>query len=76
MGARGEGKLPEGVDRLHGNKPSTVVSDELNRLLQCGEVVLPEIHVVDGGLDAIPGALDMLKNGTMKGKKLVVRVAE
>lgn len=58
------------------DESAVVYSDELNRLLNAGEVVLPEIHVIEGGLDAVPGALDMLKNGTMKGKKLVVRIAE
>jgi hypothetical protein len=33
MSARSEDKLPEGVDRLHGDKRSTVVSDELDKLL-------------------------------------------
>lgn len=42
MSTRNEGKLPEGVDRLHGDKRSTAVSDELNKLLTLLRDSLPQ----------------------------------
>jgi hypothetical protein len=42
MTARNEGKLPDGVDRIPGKQRSTVVSDELNRLLDLLRGALPE----------------------------------
>lgn len=47
---------------------------EMNRLLEAGQLRLPELEVLDGGLEAIPAALELLRKGDMGGRKLVVRI--
>ncbi|KAF2808487.1 GroES-like protein [Mytilinidion resinicola] len=56
------------------DRSNTFYAEELNRMLQSGELKLPEIHVMDGGLEVVVSGLDMLKKGDMGGKKMVVRM--
>lgn len=57
------------------NKESGVYADELNQLLACGKLRMPEVEIIDGGLKGIPEALARLKKGNMKGRKLVAAIA-
>jgi len=50
-------------------------AEDLNRLIAEGSVAIPEIEVLDGGLERIEEGLEMLKRGDMNGKKLVVKIA-
>jgi len=52
-----------------------VYAEELNRLMTSGLMVMPEIEVLNGGLDDIQEGLEMLKRGDMNGRKLVVRIS-
>ncbi|ETS79628.1 hypothetical protein PFICI_09481 [Pestalotiopsis fici W106-1] len=54
------------------NPASAVYSDQLTRLVEAGEIRLPEIEVLSGGLDVVEKGLDRLKRGDMAGKKLIV----
>jgi len=45
---------------------------ELNRLIEEGGLVLPEIEVLEGGLDVIVAGLERVKRGDMAVKKMVV----
>lgn len=56
------------------DKSNVRYTEELGKLLDGGRIILPEIHLIDGGLHSIQGGLDMLKKGNLKGKKLVVRM--
>jgi NADPH:quinone reductase-like Zn-dependent oxidoreductase len=56
------------------NEDSTVYAVELNRLVEEGAIRLPEIEVMDGGLDVVQDGLERLKRGDMAGKKMVVRM--
>jgi NADPH:quinone reductase-like Zn-dependent oxidoreductase len=47
---------------------------QLNRLLEMGTLRLPEMHVLEGGLNDVEQGLEMLKRGDMGGKKVVVRM--
>lgn len=51
-----------------------VYAEELNRLITLGALVMPEIEVLDGGLEAVEAGLEMLKSGDMNGRKLVVKI--
>lgn len=44
----------------------------LNELVEGGAIRLPEMHVLDGGLEKIVDGLERLKGGEMGGVKLVV----
>ncbi|KAJ5547973.1 Polyketide synthase enoylreductase [Penicillium frequentans] len=44
----------------------------LEDLLQSGTLALPEIVRADGGLEGINAALDVLRSGTVSGKRIVV----
>ncbi|KAJ5993996.1 Polyketide synthase enoylreductase [Penicillium sp. IBT 35674x] len=44
----------------------------LENLLQSGTLALPEIVRADGGLEGINAALDVLRSGTVSGKRIVV----
>ncbi|RDW74810.1 hypothetical protein BP6252_05952 [Coleophoma cylindrospora] len=44
----------------------------LNKLISAGRVVIPEIQVLDGGLEKIEEGLAMHKRGDLGGRKLVV----
>ncbi|KAJ5784869.1 Polyketide synthase enoylreductase [Penicillium pulvis] len=44
----------------------------LENLLQSGILALPEIVRADGGLEGINAALDVLRSGTVSGKRIVV----
>lgn len=46
---------------------------ELNRLVESGEVRLPDVVVLEGGLDAVVEGLERLKGGDMAGRKMVVQ---
>lgn len=46
----------------------------LERLLLSGKFLAPAIEVADGGLEGINKALDCLRHGTIKGKRIVVPV--
>lgn len=46
---------------------------ELNRLVGCGEVRMPDVVVLEGGLDAVVVGLERLKGGDMAGRKMVVQ---
>lgn len=52
-----------------GNK---VYADVMNGLISAGELVFPEIELIEGGLERIEEGLMKLKRGDMGGKKLVV----
>jgi NADPH:quinone reductase-like Zn-dependent oxidoreductase len=54
---------------------SRVYALELNRLVGEGMVKLPDIEVLEGGLEVIQDGLERLKAGDMAGKKMVVRMA-
>lgn len=56
------------------DKTNVVYTEELGKLLESGKVVLPQLHLIEGGLEVVQESLDMLKKGNMKGKKLVVRI--
>jgi NADPH:quinone reductase-like Zn-dependent oxidoreductase len=56
------------------DKTNMFYAEELNRMLQSGELKMPEIHVMDGGLEVVVSGLEMLKKGDMGGKKMVVRI--
>lgn len=54
------------------NPASSVYSHQLTRLVESGEIRLPEIEVLGGGLNVVEQGLERLKRGDMAGKKLVV----
>ncbi|KAI0121062.1 chaperonin 10-like protein [Xylariales sp. AK1849] len=56
------------------DKTNICYTEELGKLLESGQVILPELHLIEGGLDIVQEGLDLLKKGNMKGKKLVVRM--
>ncbi|KAI8964323.1 GroES-like protein [Daldinia sp. FL1419] len=56
------------------DKSNVRYTGELGKLLDRGQIILPELHLIDGGLHSIQGGLEMLKKGNLKGKKLVVRM--
>jgi NADPH:quinone reductase-like Zn-dependent oxidoreductase len=56
------------------DETSEVYSLALNKLLEEKKITLPEIVVMDGGLDVIQEGLDRVKRGDMAGKKVVVRM--
>ncbi|KAH8646781.1 chaperonin 10-like protein [Xylariales sp. PMI_506] len=56
------------------DKTNVCYTEELGQLLESGKIELPELHVIEGGIDMIEEGLEMLKKGNMKGKKLVVRM--
>ena len=56
------------------NPDSRVYALELNRLVEEGHVKLPEITVIEGGLDVVVNGLERLKGGDMAGKKMVVKM--
>jgi NADPH:quinone reductase-like Zn-dependent oxidoreductase len=54
------------------DKSSKIYSQELNRLLADGQIELPEMEIIPGGLSKVEEGLERLKAGTANGKKLVV----
>lgn len=52
------------------------LSKWLCELLDKDSLILPEVEFVDGGLGAVNDALERLKDGTVSGKRLVVRTKE
>ncbi|KAI1800007.1 GroES-like protein [Daldinia bambusicola] len=56
------------------DKSNVRYTEELGKLLDKGQIILPELYLIDGGLHSIQGGLEMLKKGNLKGKKLVVRM--
>lgn len=54
------------------NPASAIYSDRLTRLVEAGEIRLPEIEVLTGGLDVVEEGLERLKGGDLAGKKLIV----
>ncbi|KAI5860872.1 GroES-like protein [Durotheca rogersii] len=56
------------------DKSNVRYTEELGVLLEGGNIILPELHLIEGGLDSVQGGLEMLKKGNLKGKKLVVRM--
>lgn len=57
------------------NKASQVYSHALNRLVEERRIIMPQVTVLDGGLQMVCEGLERLKRGDMAGKKLVVRVS-
>jgi NADPH:quinone reductase-like Zn-dependent oxidoreductase len=55
---------------------SRVHADALTRLVAAGDVALPEIEVLPGGLAVVEEGLERLKRGDMAGKKLVIDMSE
>ncbi|KAJ5901927.1 hypothetical protein N7495_002455 [Penicillium taxi] len=49
-------------------------ADELNKIMSEGKIEMPEILHIEGGLEAVPAGLDILKKGNMGGKKLVAKI--
>jgi NADPH:quinone reductase-like Zn-dependent oxidoreductase len=56
------------------NPESRVYALELNRLVEGGQIKLPDVEVLEGGLDVVTEGLERLKRGDMKGKKIVVKM--
>ncbi|KAI1340157.1 GroES-like protein [Xylariaceae sp. FL0016] len=56
------------------DKSNVRYTEELGKMLEAGNIELPELHLVEGGLDVVQEGLEMLKRGNMKGKKLVVKM--
>ncbi|XXH03324.1 hypothetical protein Hte_009722 [Hypoxylon texense] len=56
------------------DKSNVRYTEELGKLLEDGKIVLPELHMIDGGLHSVQEGLGMLKKGNLRGKKLVVRM--
>jgi NADPH:quinone reductase-like Zn-dependent oxidoreductase len=56
------------------DKTNACYTEELGALLKSGNVVLPELHILEGGLEVVQEGLEILKKGDMKGRKLVVRM--
>ncbi|KAI0155371.1 GroES-like protein [Hypoxylon sp. FL1284] len=56
------------------DKSNVRYTEELGKLLEGGQIALPELHMIDGGLHAVQEGLAMLKKGNLGGKKLVVRM--
>jgi hypothetical protein len=54
---------------------SRVHALELGNLIEDGSMKLPNIDVLEGGLDSIQAGLERLKKGDMQGRKLVVSFA-
>ena len=52
------------------------LSKWLYELLDQGALKLPEVEYVDGGLGAVNQALERLRDGTVSGKRLVVRTKD
>ncbi|KAI1136229.1 GroES-like protein [Hypoxylon sp. FL0543] len=48
------------------DKSNVRYTKELGILLEEGKITLPELHLIDGGLDSVQGGLEMLKKGTTK----------
>ncbi|EME41926.1 hypothetical protein DOTSEDRAFT_177341 [Dothistroma septosporum NZE10] len=51
-----------------------VFADELVRLVASRQVRCPDVKVLDGGLGMVPTGLKMVKEGLLKGRKVVVRL--
>ncbi|KAI1767351.1 GroES-like protein [Hypoxylon sp. FL1150] len=56
------------------DKSNVRFTEELGKLLEDGRIVLPELHMIEGGLHSVQEGLGILKKGNLKGKKLVVRM--
>ncbi|KAL7623517.1 hypothetical protein AAE478_007200 [Parahypoxylon ruwenzoriense] len=56
------------------DKSNVRYTKELGTLLEDDKIVLPELHLIDGGLHSVKEGLEILKKGNLKGKKLVVRM--
>jgi len=54
------------------DKSSTVYAEDLNELIASGQLKLPELEILKGGLSAVQDGLERLKKGDMGGKKIVV----
>jgi hypothetical protein len=52
------------------------LSKWLYELLDTDKLLPPEVEFIPGGLDAINGALERLKQGKISEKRLVIRVKE
>jgi len=54
------------------DRSSNMYATELNELIRSGLIKLPQISVLRGGLARVEEGLRILKNGGMRGRKLVV----
>lgn len=54
-----------------GNK---VYAETLNRLVERGQLIFPELELLSGGLEQIESGLSRLKMGDMGGKKIIVTI--
>ncbi|KAH8665979.1 chaperonin 10-like protein [Tricladium varicosporioides] len=45
---------------------------ELNKLVEDRKIRLPELHIIEGGLDVVVDGLEKLKGGDLGGRKMVV----
>jgi hypothetical protein len=52
------------------------LSKWLHELLDTHKLLPPEVESMSGGLDAINGALEILKQGKTAGKGIVIRIKE
>jgi NADPH:quinone reductase-like Zn-dependent oxidoreductase len=71
--------VPDNVEVLNvemkqfvNDKSSTIYAEDLNRLVEDGNLRLPDLDVLKGGLSAVEEGLRRLKEGDMGGKKMVV----
>ncbi|KAH9984704.1 GroES-like protein [Xylariaceae sp. FL0662B] len=56
------------------DRSNVCYTEELGKLLEDGKIILPELHLIEGGLHVVQESLEILKKGKMKGRKLVVRI--
>lgn len=52
-----------------------VYGQTLTRLVETGDLALPKLQVMKGGLEQVVNGLEILKRGDMKGQKLVVNLS-
>lgn len=74
-------ELPQNVEMLNVemkqfvlNPESKIHAEQLTQLVGNGQIRLPEIEVLKGGLEVVEEGLERLKRGDMAGKKLVVEI--
>jgi NADPH:quinone reductase-like Zn-dependent oxidoreductase len=53
---------------------SKMYAEKLNELVGSGTLRLPEVHVLDGGLEVVEEGLERIRKGDLVGKKVVVRL--
>jgi NADPH:quinone reductase-like Zn-dependent oxidoreductase len=57
------------------DRSSSIYSEQLNSLIESGNLRLPQIDILKGGLGVIEEGLQRVKKGDMEGRKLVVSMS-